>query len=190
MISIGALLSKWQHVGEVYLQGHPNPASIRFADTCDLVIAEYELDNCSLALAAQFSSATKWKGQYANSHFWQTVTDQPAATKDAPDGEHLLKKKKIRCGGRRMQAKKVQAIVSNAFSPQTNAKWIQENHQEAFLQAAPALVLYVPYMYSDGWPIPGSHKYQIHYCGFVQAIWHDKLQYSPICGCASIHRMS
>ena len=59
MISIGALLSKWQHVGEVYLQGHPNPASIRFADTCDLVIAEYELDNCSLALAAQFSSATK-----------------------------------------------------------------------------------------------------------------------------------
>ena len=141
MMTLCALLRKWESVAMVYLQGVNALANVTFASVSDAIMVEYERTARPSALAAQKISAVKHKGKSPQFRE-QTHPNKfvPKASSDAPSGEAPKKKRR----GSQKGKGKVHAIVSSALVPQSVTNRMQESHHVAPVMAAPTPAPYMP----------------------------------------------
>ena len=141
MMTLCALLAKWENVAMVYLQGVNALANVTFTSVSDAIMVEYERTARPSTLAAQKISVVKRKGKSPQFRE-QTQTNKfvPKASGNAPSGEAPKKKRR---GGQKGKGK-VHAIVSSALVPQSVTNCMQESHHVAPVMAAPTLAPYVP----------------------------------------------
>ena len=94
MMTLCALLAKWENVAMVYLQGINALANVTFASVSDAIMVEYEWTARPSALAAQKISAVKRKGKSPQFRE-QTHPNKfvPKASGDVPLGEAPKKKR-------------------------------------------------------------------------------------------------
>jgi hypothetical protein len=131
---LNTLLSKWDRIGMIYLQGQNVLANVTFAAVRDAIMADFEQTSRPSTLAVQKISVVKHKGK-SPQFMEQSSTKSPVPPKasgSAPSGDAPKKKRR---GGKKAKA---HAIVSSALVPDSVLKRMQESHHVVPTMAAPA----------------------------------------------------